>query len=537
MKFLFFIFFFIFIIKFSYTQKNKDSIDNLIDQTGKLDFSNTIKADQAIIRLKSIYNYSKKIHYDNGVIESGNYIIIFYYRKGQYEKVINLSSDIEQNVNFKNIKNNYSISKFYRFLSLSYMKLGFNDEGLKQYKSSVKYANKIKDKDFSHFSLALLYYEKSIYLDQNNKHSDSVGYYLFKTLDEVELIKDKDLLNKFGNKIFIYNALAHFFLYKVEPSDTAMAYKYFTKAKNIYENSRPSMLAINRIEMLLNESKLNYLEKKYEKAAALAKKSLEIEKKQPTNSYQRKRIYEILAKSYLETGNIKESKKYMDLFAQTTDSLDMLEKTNIQIPIDKIIQNKQKEHFEKNKQVIIILSVILIIIFILIYIKFKQNQKKTHENYKRLLIKLQENNLNSIDIKVENNASKQNPIGKSVTKIADETANQIILKLDRFEQSLKFLKKDISLTTLAHSLNTNPKYLSELIKETKSKSFNKYINGLRINYITKKLFESTVYRQYKIKYLAEECGYSSPQVFVLAFKNENGVTPSYYIEQLKKDDK
>ncbi|WP_128331267.1 response regulator transcription factor [Apibacter sp. HY039] len=535
MKFLFFIFFFIFIIKFSYTQKNKDSIDNLIEQTGKLDFSNTIKADQAIIKLKNIYNYSKNIHYDNGIIESGNYIMIFYYRKGQYEQVINLSSDIEQNINFNKIKNNYSISKFYRFLSLSYMKLGFNDESLKQYNNSVIYAKKIKDKEFSHFSLALLYYDKSKYLDQNNIHSDSVGYYLFRTLDEVEQIEDTDLLNKFGNKIFIYNALAQYFLYNVEPSDTAMANKYLTKAKIIYENERPSMLAINRVEMLINESKLNYLDKKYKKAVALAIECLEIEKKQPTNSYQRKRIYEILAKSYLETGNIKESKKYMDLFTQVSDSLDILEKTNIKIPIDKIIQNKQKEHLAKNKQVIIILSVILIITFILIYIKFKQNQKKTHENYKKLIIKLKESNFNTIDIKVKNNASNENLVERSVTKIADETANQIILKLDRFEQSLKFLKNDISLTSLAHSLNTNPKYLSELIKENKSKSFNKYINGLRINYITKKLFESTVYRQYKIKYLAEECGYSSPQVFVIAFKNENGVTPSYYIEQLKKD--
>ncbi|WP_410920429.1 AraC family transcriptional regulator, partial [Pseudomonas sp. SIMBA_044] len=34
---------------------------------------------------------------------------------------------------------------------------------------------------------------------------------------------------------------------------------------------------------------------------------------------------------------------------------------------------------------------------------------------------------------------------------------------------------------------------------------------------------------------AEECGYSSAQVFALAFKKETGFTPSYFIENLKKE--
>ncbi|WP_284461362.1 AraC family transcriptional regulator [Chryseobacterium sp.] len=55
----------------------------------------------------------------------------------------------------------------------------------------------------------------------------------------------------------------------------------------------------------------------------------------------------------------------------------------------------------------------------------------------------------------------------------------------------------------------------------------------RINYIIKKLYEHPVYREYKITYLAEECGYVTPRVFVNAFKQQMGFTPSYFVEQLK----
>lgn len=122
---------------------------------------------------------------------------------------------------------------------------------------------------------------------------------------------------------------------------------------------------------------------------------------------------------------------------------------------------------------------------------------------------------------------------KTFHAISTETYHSILKKISKFEKSEKFLRKDINLTWLSNHLNTNTKYLSEVIKQHKNTNFNGYINGLRIQYIIKKLTETPVYRGYKISYLAEECGYGSPQVFAIAFKRETGVTPSYFIEQLK----
>ena len=119
--------------------------------------------------------------------------------------------------------------------------------------------------------------------------------------------------------------------------------------------------------------------------------------------------------------------------------------------------------------------------------------------------------------------------------ISNDTEKKILKKLKVFEESHRFLKKDINLTSMSHQQNTNPKYLSEVIRIHKSQHFNTYINSLRINYIVQKLYNEPKYREYKISYLAEECGYTSPQVFVIAFKKQTGVTPSYYIERLKSD--
>lgn len=125
---------------------------------------------------------------------------------------------------------------------------------------------------------------------------------------------------------------------------------------------------------------------------------------------------------------------------------------------------------------------------------------------------------------------KQQISGNNIS-INNITVNNILQKLKKFENSKKFLKKDISLTSLASRLDTNPRYLSDVIKHYKGKTFNAYINSLRIHHIIEKLNVEPIYREYKIVYLAEYCGFASREVFAAAFKKEVGVTPSYFISQ------
>ncbi|WP_126651683.1 helix-turn-helix domain-containing protein [Chryseobacterium aureum] len=122
-----------------------------------------------------------------------------------------------------------------------------------------------------------------------------------------------------------------------------------------------------------------------------------------------------------------------------------------------------------------------------------------------------------------------------IVAISEETVQSILFYLKQFEREKKFNEKKVNLSYLANYANTNIRYLNEVLKKHKKKSFSKYINGLRIKYITKLLYKEPKYREYKITYLAELCGFSSRQVFTSVFRKETGLTTSYFIKQLKSD--
>lgn len=119
--------------------------------------------------------------------------------------------------------------------------------------------------------------------------------------------------------------------------------------------------------------------------------------------------------------------------------------------------------------------------------------------------------------------------------IPKETEQRLLGGLARAEAENIYLGKDVTLPYIASVLKTNTKYLSAIINKHKEKDFNGYINEWRINYIVDKLCHDKNYQQYKISHLAEECGFSTHSKFAAAFKLVTGVSPSSFIENLKKD--
>lgn len=99
------------------------------------------------------------------------------------------------------------------------------------------------------------------------------------------------------------------------------------------------------------------------------------------------------------------------------------------------------------------------------------------------------------------------------------------------EKTKRFLNKNMSLANLAAQLDTNTKYLSEVINKYKGKNFNMYINELRVNHIAYLLKEDPVYLNYKVSYLAEVSGFSSHSSFTTVFKSITGMSPNAYIQQ------
>lgn len=117
--------------------------------------------------------------------------------------------------------------------------------------------------------------------------------------------------------------------------------------------------------------------------------------------------------------------------------------------------------------------------------------------------------------------------------ISTKTEKVLLKKLEAFEKSKDFLKKDVNLNNLSKQFDTNTKYLSEIIKSYKNKNFNQYLNELRIDYLINQLNNNEKVLNTKVSYLASDFGFNSHSSFSTLFTQYVGQSPSEYIKALK----
>lgn len=144
--------------------------------------------------------------------------------------------------------------------------------------------------------------------------------------------------------------------------------------------------------------------------------------------------------------------------------------------------------------------------------------------------------------KLDSFLNKENPVAQVDVPIAKQPKRQLeinpevieslLKQLENFENKHKFLKKDITLVSLAKDFQTNSNYLSKVILHSRNKNFATYITDLRIDYITKLMQSETKYRNYTIKALADEAGFSTPQHFSKAFFAVYGFYPSFFLSEM-----
>lgn len=116
--------------------------------------------------------------------------------------------------------------------------------------------------------------------------------------------------------------------------------------------------------------------------------------------------------------------------------------------------------------------------------------------------------------------------------ISDAKKRVLIQGLQEMLAQKIYLRKDLSIEKMASELNTNARYLSQLIHELYQTNFNQFINELRINEARRLLWDPA-YDHYSIEGIADMVGFSSKQAFHQVFKKWTGVTPIYYKKQSK----
>jgi len=288
-----------------------------------------------------------------------------------------------------------------------------------------------------------------------------------------------------------------------------------------------------------NLGRINFLKKDYQKSTENLNQGLELIQNKSYDAL-KNRIYDDLSKNYLALKNEELYQKYYSIYKEQTDKLDKNKKEAIRnlVKLNDQYENQRIEDSHKNfsTNVLIISLICLIGILAAIFISISE-KRKTKSIQKRIdFYSKQQEFIKKIEEREVVKADKSDAeISKKPLVISKEKEADILARLEEFEKSENFLSKEMSLAVLAGQLETNTKYLSEVINKYKEKNYNNYINELRINYIAYLLKTDSAYLNYKVSYLAEKAGFSSHSAFTTVFKSVTGISPNTYIQQLTQN--
>lgn len=96
------------------------------------------------------------------------------------------------------------------------------------------------------------------------------------------------------------------------------------------------------------------------------------------------------------------------------------------------------------------------------------------------------------------------------------------------ETQMPFCSPDFSLNTLASQVNSNSKYVSQVINEVFKKNFSTFVNEYRVNLACVRLADTAGYGHYSINGIGDSVGFKSSATFSAVFKKLTGITPSVY---------
>ncbi|REC63558.1 hypothetical protein DRF65_05560 [Chryseobacterium pennae] len=511
-----------------HSSKEKE-IDRMLEQAKTMSDSRLPNRDtkKIITFYEDIEKRAETSEYKKGLMISSKYLMANYLNFAENPKK-SLEYSYKTEKLAKELEDNEVIAQVHEFRGSAYLDLGFNDEAYHELQKAIIY---YKNKQ-QHYRLYRTYQNLLNYYETTKAPQDTMVAYLNKSLHEIESVQENDSdlpfpASKYYQISRIYMNMGMFYTGVYTPQQPQLAEQYLLKSLKILEE-RNLTNSTNLLFVLNSLGRFYDNQQQPEKAIQYATNALQFEK-QSQQIGERQISYMILANSYEVIKDKDSALKYSKLYSNLSDSIALTQKKEAGNTLVKITSQKEK-NYRNNTRNIIILAVVSIITILLtgsLYLKKKKNQDK--RKYQKLLDKLKGmHNWTSPKNDTEEEKRASVPI-----QISEETLKSILIRLEKFENSDRYLKKSVSLSSLAHALNTNQRYLTEIIKIHRGKSFSNYINGLRIEYITRKLYEDAQYREYKISYLAEECGFASHQAFITVFKKETGVTPSYFIDRLK----
>lgn len=293
--------------------------------------------------------------------------------------------------------------------------------------------------------------------------------------------------------------------------------------------------------------------------------------------------FDMMAAVYLKKGEIQKSQYYKAKYLSLKDSIfnkrefEMAKNQQFMYEMDKINQamTDLQHKNERSRQVIIyqrvlIGSILLTALVVSLLLLFVHRQKKRlNNNYRNLYLvnrklaesyrhadatrqqyreELNERNerIGMLTEQLErmgaggddgNVPAGQEETGKAKCYTGNLTGKHSQSLADAIENVMKntmeYCREDFSLALLAEIVDSNTKYVSQVINETFGKSFNTYVNEYRIQMACMRLSDVEKYENYTIRAIGESVGFKSPTTFIGMFKKQYGITPSVYRKMAK----
>ena len=240
--------------------------------------------------------------------------------------------------------------------------------------------------------------------------------------------------------------------------------------------------------------------------------------------------------------------KYNNLYYSINDSIfnsktaDKIAELQIKYEFDKKIKEIdnlkiKNELADRNQKIFIAFFILLsLVIIIIILIIFNQRRKiladkfSIEQNLK--LIKYEDVIDNSIDEIVETKPIEQPKDTNSTLSEEFKTMLEVSISKKIRKEKL-YLNSDFSLNELAKILDTNRRYVSQVINERFEQNFSSFINQFRIKEAMR-LMSNPDYDKYTIDSISKKVGFNSISAFNGAFKKHTGVTPSTFVKSIKK---
>lgn len=248
--------------------------------------------------------------------------------------------------------------------------------------------------------------------------------------------------------------------------------------------------------------------------------------------------YEILIDHYKKEGDRKLQLHYIEKLLKADSVLSvnfkyLSGKVHKEYDSRKLEQAKNqllKELDERDNTTYILYITISILFFLTLFLLYRYyiNQRNYRQKFEELM-----QAKDVADIPVHTPVSEEKEERK--LDINPEVVSSILKQLGKFEANKKFLQKDLTLVNLAANLGTNTNYLSKVISHYREKNYISYLNDLRVDYIVEILKVDSRVRNYTIKALAEEAGFSTAQHFSKAFYARTGIYPSYFVTELNRE--